>query len=124
MAGGYAYGDHEPTEDCPYCGTVCRADFVDVGVGYTQCGPFHCENCGASEIGPYDKKRIRSSREVETGWYEPGSEPGSSANVIGGKIVSHREALDAYQSAFTGNPLYEVPGYVDEWWNKQREAST
>jgi hypothetical protein len=54
---GYAYGEHEPTEACPYCSTICRADFVDIGVGFTQCGPFHCEQCGASEIGPYDQER-------------------------------------------------------------------
>lgn len=38
-------------EKCPYCGTECEADWVDVGVGFVQCGPYYCENCGASEIG-------------------------------------------------------------------------
>lgn len=37
---------------CPYCDTEMEADFVDVGVGYVQCGPYHCYSCGASEIGP------------------------------------------------------------------------
>lgn len=37
---------------CPYCKGTTYADSVDVGVGYVQCGPYHCENCGASEIGP------------------------------------------------------------------------
>ena len=32
MTSGYAYGQDEPVEHCPYCNTVCRADFVDVGV--------------------------------------------------------------------------------------------
>lgn len=40
-----------PTNNCPYCGTECEADWVDVGVGVIQCGPYYCENCGASEIG-------------------------------------------------------------------------
>lgn len=121
MSGGYAYGDHEPTENCPYCGTVCRADFVDVGVGFTQCGPYHCEACESSEIGPYDKERPLTEDEKRTGWYAPGAEPGSSANVIGGRIVSHVQARNAYQQEFSGNPAYGVPGLVDEWWAKQRD---
>lgn len=42
----------EPTQDCPYCQSEMEADFVDVGVGMVQCGPYHCYDCGASEIGP------------------------------------------------------------------------
>ncbi|WP_242298589.1 hypothetical protein [Bacillus cereus group sp. BfR-BA-01424] len=41
-----------PTRECPYCKTEMEADWVDVGVGMVQCGPYHCENCHASEIGP------------------------------------------------------------------------
>lgn len=37
---------------CPYCQSEMDADFVDVGVGWVQCGPYHCVSCGASEIGP------------------------------------------------------------------------
>lgn len=38
--------------ECPYCQSEMDADFVDVGVGFVQCGPYHCFSCGASEIGP------------------------------------------------------------------------
>lgn len=120
MAGGYCYGEHEPTENCPYCGTVCRADFVDVGIGFTQCGPYHCDSCGASEIGPYDKDRPLSEDEKKTGWYAPGAEPGSSANVIGGRIVSHVQARNAYQQEFSGSPRWHDKQYVADWWAKQR----
>lgn len=41
-----------PTQDCPYCESEMEADFVDVGIGMQQCGPYHCHACGASEIGP------------------------------------------------------------------------
>lgn len=41
-----------PTRDCPYCKSEMDADWVDVGVGMVQCGPYHCYYCGASEIGP------------------------------------------------------------------------
>lgn len=30
----------EPIVPCPYCGTPCECDMVDVGVGLVQCGPF------------------------------------------------------------------------------------
>ena len=117
---GYCYGEQQPTENCPYCRAVCEADFVDVGVGFTQCGPYHCEQCGSSEIGPYDKERPLSEDEKRTGWYAPGAEPGSSANVIGGKIVTHRQMTETYKQVFTGNPLYEVPGYVEQWFEDVR----
>lgn len=117
---GYCYGEQQPTENCPYCQVVCEADFVDIGVGFTQCGPYHCEQCGASEIGPHDKERPLSEDENRTGWYAPGAEPGSSANVIGGKVVTHRQMTETYKQAFTGNPLYEVPGCVENWFDEVR----
>jgi hypothetical protein len=118
--GGYGYGDHEPTEACPYCSTICRADFVDVGVGMQQCGPFHCDACGASEIGPYDESRELSAAEVQTGWYGPSSEPGSSANVINGKVVGYVQMRDTYRREFVGNPLYDEPGAVENWFKQIR----
>lgn len=120
MPSGHAYGEHEPTEECPYCGTVCRADFVDVGVGFTQCGPYHCENCGASEIGPYDEERPLSQAEQKCGWYRPDSEPGSSANVVNGRVVSHVQMRDEYRREFIGNPLHDWPGYVEDWFKRKR----
>lgn len=104
-----------PTEKCPYCGSDCDADWADVGVGMVQCGPYHCMNCLASEIGPYDKPRELTAKEKETGWYAPGEEPGSSANVIGGKIVTHQEMQSAYRNEFMNNPMYEVDGAVEKW---------
>jgi hypothetical protein len=41
-----------PSQKCPYCDSDMEADWVDVGVGMVQCGPYHCYACGASEIGP------------------------------------------------------------------------
>lgn len=117
---GYVYGEDQPTEDCPYCRTKCVADFVDIGVGYTQCGPFHCESCGASEIGPFDAERALTDDERKIGWYRPGSDPGSSANVIGGNVVSHAEMRDAYASEFTGNPAWEDKEQVEKWWRDIR----
>lgn len=138
---GYAYGDHEPAIKCPYCQTRCTADFVDVGVGMLQCGPYHCDNCLASEIGPYDKThnpfkltfaeeppdpraRVLTKQESDTGWYAPDSPPGSSANVIGGKVVSHVQMRDTYRDEFLGNPLHEDQSYIDKWWEDIRESTT
>ena len=118
MSGGYAYGDNEPVEHCPYCNTVCRADFVDVGIGYVQCGPYFCDKCFASEIGPYDEERPLTKEEEKTGWYKPGSDPGSSANVIDGKPVSHVVMKQVYRDEFKGNPMWEDKDYVDNWWKE------
>lgn len=120
MASGYAYGEPEPIVPCPYCELPCRADFVDIGVGMQQCGPYHCEHCGASEIGPFDKERELTEDEQRTGWYRPGAEPGSSANVIGGRVVSHRQVERAYRETFTGNPNWSDKNYVEEWWKSLR----
>jgi hypothetical protein len=117
---GYCYGDREPTERCPYCGSRCEADFVDIGVGYQQCGPYHCIQCGASEIGPNDKERPLTELERKAGWYAPGAEPGSSANVIGGRVVSHVVMRDTYRDEFVGNPRWEDKAYVEEWWEEVR----
>jgi hypothetical protein len=38
--------------DCPKCGCIATADFVDNGVGMQQSGPFGCEFCGWSEENP------------------------------------------------------------------------
>lgn len=117
---GYAYGEKEPEISCPYCGATCRADFVDIGVGYEQCGPYHCEACNASEIGPYDRERDLTDREKELGWYAPGSEPGSSANVVDGRVVSHQEMSARYRQVFYGNPAYDIPGAVEQWLDETR----
>lgn len=102
------------SEKCPYCGTECEADWVDVGVGLVQCGPFHCENCHASEIGPeikkwyvYDFEEDKaiwkeghpfSEKEIETGWYDPKSKKVSPyANTVNGKLVDHQTARVAYK---------------------------
>ena len=119
---GYTYGDNPPTEACPYCNTLCEADFVDIGVGFTQCDPYHCPSCGASEIGPHDAPRELSADEQRTGWYGPGEEPSDKANVIGGSIVSHNLMRDTYRREFVGNPLYHEPGYVEDWFAETRKG--
>jgi hypothetical protein len=108
--------------ECTYCGCPCDADYVDVGVGMVQCGPYHCTACGATEIGPelmdwYLKDRngktifspvprLRpnhpfSDKELETGWYEPRSKKVSPyANTINGTLVNHKVAKKAYELGF------------------------
>lgn len=109
--GGYGYGDLEPKERCPYCHALCCADFVDIGVGYQQCGPYHCERCGASEIGAFDGYAGRTPREIDTGWYEPGSPPGASANTDGaGNHISWHEADGLYRASRGVAPRYDGAG--------------
>lgn len=121
MPGGYTYGEAEPQAQCPYCGAWCSADFADIGVAFEQCGPFHCMTCHATEIGPYDDPRALSERERKSGWYEPGRPPGSSANVIGGKVVDHKTMRSAYEARFgNGNKDWHDPDIVRNWWAEIR----
>lgn len=111
MSGGYAYGESEPKERCPYCQALCCADFVDVGVGYIQCGPFHCESCRASQIGPNDDPRPLSPIEEDTGWYAPDSPPGSSANVDQvGRHIRYFEADTIYRESLGVPARYDGHG--------------
>lgn len=89
----------EPTAPCPWCGKACYADWVDVGFGPygVQCGPYYCEDCNASQIGPYDKKRELTHEEKKYGWYAPGSPLGSSVNAVGGVLISAGLALQLYK---------------------------
>ena len=32
--------------NCPMCGEIAIAATIVIGVGYEQCEPFHCFNCG------------------------------------------------------------------------------
>lgn len=111
MSGGYSYGDLEPKERCPYCNALCCADFVDVGVGMVQCGPYHCERCGSSEIGPHDEERALTPEEEKHGWYAPGTPAGSSANVDDdGNHIRHFEADTLYRKSLGVSPRYDTHG--------------
>ena len=111
MSGGYVYGEQEPKERCPYCQALCCADFVDVGVGYTQCGPYHCECCGASQIGPNDEARPLTPTEHKTGWYAPDTPAGSSANVDeAGNHIRYFEADTLYRQSLGVEARYDNHG--------------
>lgn len=112
----------ERLEPCPYCGAVCHAEFFDNGVGMQQCGPYHCEKCQASEIGGYDSKRKLSMREKQLGWYAPYSEPGSSANVIDGKVTTSEDVKEAYYKHFVGNERWNDCEYVDRFFANLRRT--
>lgn len=115
----------EPTEKCPYCGTECTADWCDVGVGMVQCGPFYCQNCGASEIGEYDKPRELTEDEKRTRWYAPHSEPGSSANVIHGKVVTAEHMQSVYRDANQKHPeSFETEESAQAWFQNLRRKKT
>ena len=112
----------ERLEPCPYCGAECSAEYFDNGVGMQQCGPYHCDKCQASEIGRYDANRNLSRREKQFGWYEPHSEPGSSANVINGKIVTSDEVKEVYRDEFIGNERWNDREYVNHFFDELRRT--
>lgn len=51
--------------ECPTCGKIAAADFVDNGVGMQQSGPFGCEACGWVEPPPTE---IADLLDVEEGF--------------------------------------------------------
>lgn len=102
-----------PSRKCPYCGESMEADYVDVGVGMVQCGPYHCYSCGASEIGPEmnfedlvdenghyggQGKLLNpedfTTEEIENGYYRNKISP--YANTVKGRLVDHITAKEMY----------------------------
>lgn len=94
-----------PSSPCPYCGESCEADWVDVGVGMVQCGPYVCDGCGASEIGPEGRDGA-TEEERKTGWYRNRVSP--YANTVGGVVVDHRTAKAMYEMGL----LDEKPNFA------------
>src|SRR5699024_7440330 len=110
------YGAYdEPTEECPYCKEEMEADWVDVGVGSVQCGPYHCQSCGASEIGTEMKFEVLKEEngkcagignclnfeefpeeEITIGYYTVKISP--YANTVEGEIVDQVSAKNAYNA--------------------------
>lgn len=81
-----------PIAICPYCKCKdCEADFVDVGVGMIQCGPYYCPACHASEASSRDTREL-TDKEKETGWYEPETAISETANQINGQLIDHKTA--------------------------------
>ena len=96
-----------PSSPCPYCGTDCDADWVDVGVGMVQAGPYHCVNCGASEAGPHEDTSARDDYDRTYGWYKPGSPAGETANVDDdGNHITWKEADTLYRAKNGVAPRY------------------
>ncbi len=96
------------TQPCPYCSNPhTQAEWVDVGVGFVQCGPYHCEHCEATEIGPHDTPQELTEEELRTGWYRPGRLP-PEVSTIGGKLVDTQTALDMYKKGLVS----EVPFHI------------
>lgn len=93
----------EPIEKCPFCGTDCHADFVDNGFGpySVQCGPYFCEECGASEMGPEkhenDFEHSVTPEEWQKGWYRGDGKVSPYANTVNGVLVDHVTAKAAYE---------------------------
>jgi hypothetical protein len=72
-------------------------DRVDVEVGEIQCGPYHCDNCGASEIG-HEAMELgfeATDEEQKTGYYRGRHSP--YANTVQGTLVDHKTAKRLYE---------------------------
>jgi endogenous inhibitor of DNA gyrase (YacG/DUF329 family) len=67
---------------CPYCGSECEAEWVDLGIDIVQAGPFCCPSCEASEIGGFAEDETYSEQELQTGWFEPAREKEVSLHMV------------------------------------------
>lgn len=92
------YDAYQERRICPYCNfDQCEADWVDVGIGLIQCSPFYCTECGACEIGCYDKLHELTEQEKKHHWYEPDRAYLTSAPTVDGAPVKQDSAKVAYQ---------------------------
>lgn len=59
--------------DCRWCGSLCDAEFVDVGVGpWAQVTAGVCDSCGAVQMSPhYTPDGLISEVEMATAWWAP-----------------------------------------------------
>ena len=109
-----------PQQPCPYCQAPMDADWVDIGVGMVQCGPYHCFSCNASEIGREAGEHDESGKWVQadlkldadeerTGFYKGRISP--YANQAHGVLIDHKTADALYRADYFaryGNP-YNAP---------------
>lgn len=96
-------------DTCPYCGdTSAEAEWCDVGVGYVQSAPYHCEACGATEIGPYDKTSP-TEQEKRTGWYAPNSKNlPDTISTLDGAFIDASLALSMYQRGMVPHVPFQL----------------
>lgn len=62
--------------ECPFCGGLCDAEFVDVGIGGpgVQVTPFVCGSCEAQQMNPHHDNSHATPEEAKVGWWR-GPEP-------------------------------------------------
>ena len=103
-------------ETCPYCGdTHCQADWTDVGIGHVQTGPFHCDSCGATEIGPHDEA-TPSETENAMGWYAPNSANlPKTVSTINGQFVDAQTALAMYRRGLVPGVPFQLQTSPEEF---------
>ena len=94
------FNTFEGGDVCPYCGSIMECDTVNVGIGYQQCGPYHCKECGASEIHHSDTLELDEDEQM-TGFYKNRISP--IANTCCGHLVSHVEAKRLYKNGSLDN---------------------
>lgn len=58
---------------CPWCGsTNVEADWVDIGVGSEQAGPYMCHDCQSTQMNPYHEEDNKNAtqEELDMGWWK------------------------------------------------------
>lgn len=113
-------------DTCPFCKfEQCEADWVHNGVALVQCGPFHCDKCGATEMGPEVRDESRLTEEERSaGWYKADNASMTCAPTVGGVLVGNHQVAKVLYEVGLLDPFKEVaPSPVqvandDIDWNK------
>ena len=97
-------------ETCPFCKfEQCEADWVHNGVALVQCGPFHCDKCGATEMGPETRDESKlTEEERNAGWYKADNASMTCAPTVGGVLVGNHHVAKALYAAGLLDPFKEV----------------
>lgn len=93
------------TKECPYCHKQMEADWVDVGVGFVQCGPYHCYSCGASVIGPEIDDWYYKDREGNTIYTQSKRKYWECSKKKYHSKVDYSKAVLRYDAPFTEEEL-------------------
>lgn len=99
-------------DTCPFCKfEQCEADWVHNGVALVQCGPFHCDKCGATEMGPEARDESKlTEEERNVGWYKTNNASMTCAPTVGGVLVGdHRVAKVLYDAGLLDPPKNVAP---------------
>lgn len=86
---------------CPECNGVCLAEWVDIGVGIQQVGPYHCQSCGWTQDCPHKNDNLCNTCASATFCSH-------NKNTNRGKNISLQEFKDKMAKQLFGSTLTDA----------------